>query len=117
MTNAEMISTRGTARIPTDEVVSRSMQILKTVAEVRREWDATGLPGEVEIEPAPGNRGAVLRVKLPANDDSSYKHLLSSFEGGSTSQQLESALRQIKGRLETGEVATTEGQTSGRRDD
>jgi hypothetical protein len=117
MTNAAMISTHGTARIPSEEVLSRSIQILKTVAEVRRAWDASGLPGDVEIEPAPGNRGAVLRVDLPKNDDTSYKHVLSPYEGTSTSQQLESALRQIKGKLETGEVATTTGQTSGRRDD
>ena len=117
MTNAQLMETHGTARIPSDDVISRSMQIFKTVAEVRREWDASGLPGDVEIEPAPGGRGAILRVELPKHDDSSYKHLLSPYKGATTSQQLETALRNIKGKCETGEVATVEGQPSGRRDD
>jgi hypothetical protein len=114
MTTAQLTDTHGTAQIPGDDVISRSMQIFKTVAEVNRAWENAGLPGEAQVTPASGNRGAVLKVELPKDDKSSYEHALSLYEGKSTSQRLESALRTIKGKLETGEVATTSGQPSGR---
>jgi hypothetical protein len=116
MTSTELLSPHGTARLPVEGVVSRAMQIFKTVAEVNRAWDSAGLPGTAEVTPAPGGRGAVLRVELPEDGDSSYEHQLSPYEGKTTSQQLESALRALKGKLETGEVATVEGQPSGRRE-
>ena len=114
MTTSQLHDTHGTARIPADNVVSRSMTIFKTVAEVRRAWDESGIPGEPEIKPAPGNRGAIITVELPKSDEESYKGALSSYKGNSISQKLEVALRELKGRLETGEVATTDGQPSGR---
>lgn len=116
MTASQLHETHGTAPIPPDEVVSRSMTIFKTVAEVRRAWDSSGIPGEPEIKPAPGNRGATITVELPRNDEDSFKHALSPYQGSSISQQLEAALRELKGKLETGEVATTEGQPSGRQE-
>jgi hypothetical protein len=108
-----MMDTHGTAQIPGDDVISRSMQIFKTVAEVNRAWEGSGLPGDAEVKAAPGNRGAVLRVELRKDEKSSYESALSQYEGKSVSQRLESALRTIKGKLETGEVATTKGQPAG----
>jgi hypothetical protein len=115
MTTSQMLDPHGTAHIPGDDVISRSMQIFKTVAEVNRAWESAGLPGTPEVKPAPGNRGAILKVELQKDDESSYAHALAPYEGTSTSQRLESALRAIKGKLETGEVATVEGQPSGRQ--
>lgn len=114
MTSTELLSPHGTARIPNDDVISRSMQIFKPVAEVNRALDSAGLPGTAEVTQAPGGRGAILRVEIRKDDEDSYQHQLSPYEGKSTSQRLESALRHLKARLETGEVATTEGQSSGR---
>ncbi len=116
MTNAQMLDTHGTAAIPGDDVISRSMQIFKTVAEVNRAWEGTGLPGEAEVKPAPGNRGAVIKVDLRKDDEASYEHAFSPYKGMSTSQRLESALRALKGTMEAGEVATVEGQSSGRQE-
>lgn len=114
MTSTEILDTHGTARIPGDSVISRSMRIFKTVAEVNRAWHDAGIPGTADVTAAGENRGAVIRVELEKDDEASWKQKLSHYDGATASQKLEAALRQLKSRLETGEVATTEGQPSGR---
>ena len=112
----DTMEVHGTAKIPTDDVISRSMLIFKPLAEVNRAWENAGIPGTADIRAATGNRGTVVTVELDKNDESSYEHALSPFDGATASQRLEAALRAFKGKLETGEVATVEGQPSGRRE-
>ncbi|MDQ6618784.1 MAG: SRPBCC family protein [Pseudomonadota bacterium] len=72
--------------------------------------------GIVRFEQAPGNRGTVLRVQMiydpPAGK---LGAAIAALTGDEPHQQLKEELRRWKQRLETGEIATTEGQTSGRR--
>jgi hypothetical protein len=80
-------------------------------------WNESGIPGSATFTDAPGDRGTDISVELPKKDNDDAEHRLSPYEGKSLDEQLESALWTLKAKVETGEVATTEGQPSGRRDD
>jgi uncharacterized membrane protein len=72
--------------------------------------------GVVSFEPAPGGRGAVARVELcywpPAGKiGAHFARLL----GEEPRRQINDDLRRLKQLIETGEVATTLGQPSGKR--
>jgi uncharacterized membrane protein len=72
--------------------------------------------GIVRFERAPGDRGTALRVQMiydpPAGK---VGGIVARLFGDDPQAQLERDLRRLKQRLETGEIATTEGQSSGRR--
>jgi hypothetical protein len=93
------------------------MRILAPRERVEAAWNDSGIPGIPTFAEAPGNRGIDLSVELPTRNNDDAEHRLSPYEGESTDQRLESALWTLKARVETGEVATVEGQPSGRRDD
>lgn len=70
--------------------------------------------GIIRFQPAPGDRGTQVKITLE------YKPLggvvgdvLSKLFGESPKQQIGDDLRRFKMIMETGEIATTEGQTSG----
>lgn len=72
--------------------------------------------GMVTFEPAPGSRGSIARVELlywpPAGKvGAQFMRLL----GEDPSRQINDDLRRLKQLIETGEVATTLGQPSGKR--
>jgi uncharacterized membrane protein len=72
--------------------------------------------GSVEFEPAPGNRGTIVRVQI---DYGTRAHgigaAVAALGGRSPEQMIYKDLRRLKQVLETGEVLRTEGQPSGRR--
>lgn len=71
--------------------------------------------GSVHFEPSAGARGTVVRVVLkydpPAGKLGAF---VARLFGENPEQQIDEDLRRFKQLIETGEVATTEGQTSGR---
>ena len=72
--------------------------------------------GVVRFEPAPGGRGTVVRIRLhyrpPGGEIGAA---LAHAFGEAPDQQVREDLRRFKRVLETGEVPTTDGQSSGRR--
>jgi uncharacterized membrane protein len=71
--------------------------------------------GSVRFEPAPEGRGTVVRVTLKYDPPAGkLGSLVAKLWGEEPSQQIEEDLRRFKQVMETGEIATTEGQPSGR---
>jgi uncharacterized membrane protein len=73
--------------------------------------------GRVQFEPAPGGRGTIVRVEMQYNPPGGKAGaLIAKLFGEEPNQQIAEDLRRFKQLIETGEIATTVGQTSGRRD-
>jgi uncharacterized membrane protein len=71
--------------------------------------------GSVRFEPAPNGRGTMVKVVLNYNaPGGKVSALLAKLFGQEPGQMIEEDLRRLKQVLETGEVATIEGQPSGR---
>jgi uncharacterized membrane protein len=71
--------------------------------------------GSVRFEPATGGRGTIVRVTLKYDPPGGpLGALVAKLFGEEPSQQIEEDLRRFKQVMETGETATTEGQSSGR---
>ena len=109
--------------------------IAKGVGGVKLEWDAEiynekegeliawrSLPGagitnagSVHFDPAPDGRGTYLKVVLNYNPPGGKAAaLFAKLFGQEAGQLVEHNLKRFKQFIETGEIATTEGQTSGR---
>ena len=114
MTGTAIGTTHGTVRLPDENVAWRTMRIRATREQIKTALKNAMIPGEVTLKEAPGDRGIDVSVELQKEDNKEAEHRLSPYEGGSVDEQLESALWTLKAKLETGEVATTEGQSSGR---
>ena len=117
MTATEFETTHRTVRLPHDDIAWRTMRIKAPRDKVEAAWRDSGIPGSPVFQDAPADRGIDLIVELPKKDNDDAEHRLSPYEGGSIEERLESALWSLKARIETGEVATTDGQSSGRKDD
>jgi uncharacterized membrane protein len=96
------------------DTVRRSVTIRRPIDEVKREWAAEGVAGDATFTAAPGNLGTELRVTAPASQQGAIKEILNAWKSDDPGESLSTKLRQFKARLETGEVATTQGQPSGR---
>jgi uncharacterized membrane protein len=106
---------------PAGRRVEWDAEIVEDVPGERIAWKAgprASVPnaGVVRFEPAPGGRGTILRLRMhyrpPAGEiGSMVAHLF----GEAPELQARHDLRRFKQMLETGEVATTAGQPSGRR--
>lgn len=115
---------------------TRSHWVVKAPAGTTVEWDAEiieeranellawrSLPGadvasagEVTFKAAPGNRGTVVRVRVQyAPPLGALGSALAKLFGEEPSQQIADDLRRFKQLMETGEIATTEGQPRGAR--
>jgi uncharacterized membrane protein len=71
--------------------------------------------GSVRFEPAPGGRGTVVRVTMNYNlSGGRVAAALARLLGQAPEQMIADDLRRLKQILETGEIATIEGQPSGR---
>jgi uncharacterized membrane protein len=71
--------------------------------------------GSVRFEPATGGRGTVVKVTLKYDPPGGViGATIAKLFGEEPSQQIEEDLRRFKQVMETGEMATTEGQPSGR---
>jgi hypothetical protein len=84
------------------------------MSEVKRLWKQKDFPGKPEFTEAPGDRGTELRVTATAKQQRAIKELVTAFQSGVAHDQLSTALREFKAKVETGEVPTIEGQPSGR---
>ena len=71
--------------------------------------------GSVHFEPAPDGRGTYLKVTLNYNPPGGKAAaLFAKLFGSEPGQLVEHNLKRLKQLVETGEIATTEGQSSGR---
>lgn len=71
--------------------------------------------GSVRFEPATGGRGTTVRVTLRYDPPGgTLGSIVARLFGENPEQQIEEDLRRFKQVMETGEIATTEGQPSGR---
>jgi uncharacterized membrane protein len=114
----------------------RSHWVAKGPAGTQFEWDAEitedqpnqligwrSLPdaqvqnqGTVRFQPAPGNRGTVVRVTMQYDPPAGPLGAgIAKLFGEEPKQQVDSDLRRLKQILEAGEIATIEGQPSGTR--
>src|SRR4051812_12410784 len=94
--------------------VRRGITIKAPPSEVKRLWKQKDFPGKAEFTDAPGDRGTELRVSATAKQQRAIKELVAAFQGDVAHDQLSTALREFKAKVETGEVPTIEGQPSGR---
>jgi len=94
--------------------VRRGITIKAPMSEVKRLWKQKNFPGKPEFTEAPGDRGTELRVTATAKQQRAIKELVTAFQGEVAHDQLSTALREFKAKVETGEVPTIEGQPSGR---
>ena len=83
-----------------------ALTVLAPVEAVRAAWEtgagADADPGQLDLRPAPGDRGTEVRVTVRESD------------GSPSGPDLRAELRRLKSRLECGGVVTTEGQPTGR---
>jgi uncharacterized membrane protein len=71
--------------------------------------------GRVEFEDAPGARGTIVRVSMQYNPPAgSMGAAIAKLLGEEPGQQIRADLRNFKQMMETGEIASVEGQPSGR---
>ena len=71
--------------------------------------------GRVEFKDAPGGRGTILHVSMQYNPPAgSLGAAFAKLFGKEPGQEIREGLRQFKQMMETGEIATVEGQPSGR---
>lgn len=96
------------------DLVRRSVTIRRPIDDVRRAWEAAGIPGDAYFSEAPGALGTELRVTAPKDEQSALKEILGAWTSDDPGTSLSTKLRELKATLETGEVATTIGQPSGR---
>lgn len=72
--------------------------------------------GSVRFEPAPGNRGTEVHVSLQYNPPGGdVGAVIAKMLGGDPATKIEDDLRRFKQLMEAGEIATVQGQTSGRQ--
>lgn len=72
--------------------------------------------GFVRFQPAPGNRGTEVKVVVEYNPPGgAVTATLAKFFGEEPKQQIGDDLRRFKMLMETGEIATTQGQSSARK--
>jgi uncharacterized membrane protein len=94
--------------------VRRSVTIRRPLSDVKKAWRSEGIQGEPEFSPAPGELGTEVRVMVSRDRQSALKEIVGAYRDDDPGESLSTKLRQFRARLETGEVATTHGQPSGR---
>jgi hypothetical protein len=97
-----------------ESLVRRGVTVRRSVDEVRQAWSSAGIDGNVEFRKAPGELGTEVRVTAPHDRQNALKEIVGSWKSDDPGESLSTQLRQFKAMLETGEVATTKGQPSGR---
>ncbi|HTE44070.1 MAG TPA: hypothetical protein VK636_02410 [Gemmatimonadaceae bacterium] len=96
------------------ETVRRSVTVRRPQIDVEQAWRDAGITGEATFSAAPGDLGTEVRVVAPRQQQSALKEIIGAFTGDDPGESLSTQLRAFKAQLETGEVATTHGQPSGR---
>ena len=108
------------AKAPAGKTVEWDAEVINEVENELIAWRS--LPGagvdnagSVQFNDAPGGRGTIVKVELQYNPPGGVVGAwLSKLWGEEPSQQINEDLRRFKALMETGEIPTTEGQTSGR---
>jgi len=109
------------AKAPAGATIEWDAEIVEDEANARIAWrtlpeSAIVHEGIVSFEPAPSGRGTIVRVSMsyvpPAGKVGMY---IAKVFGEEPGLQVDSDLRRMKQLIETGEVATTDGQPTGRR--
>jgi uncharacterized membrane protein len=109
------VMNRGTANVYEDgESVRRSVTIRRPQAAVEQAWKSAGIAGAVSFTLAPGDRGTEVRVIAARESQNALHEIIGTYKSDDPGSSLHQSLRDFKARLETGEVATTHGQPSGR---
>jgi len=109
------------ARAPAGTRVEWDAEIVEDEANARIAWrtlpdSSVEHEGVVSFEAAPGGRGTIVRVSMSYVPPAGKLgvHFAKLF-GEEPNLQIDGDLRRLKQLIETGEIATTEGQPSGRR--
>jgi uncharacterized membrane protein len=101
------------AKAPLGAKVAWDAEITEDVPGSRIAWRS--LPGSVSFRAAPGERGTEVHVYLKYQPPlGPLGATFAKLFGEEPSQQISEDLRRFKQRMETGEIATTQGQPSGR---
>jgi uncharacterized membrane protein len=109
------------AKAPAGALVEWDAEIVEDEANSRIAWrtlptSSVEHEGVVSFEPAPGDRGTIVRVTMSyAPPAGKLGVQIAKLFGEEPNLQIESDLRRMKQLIETGEIATTEGQPTGRR--
>jgi uncharacterized membrane protein len=112
---SKALADRGTADVYQDgDTVRRSVTIRRPQNEVKQAWNSAGITGTVSFATAPGDRGTEVWVIASRDSQNALHELIGAYKSDDPGASLHQALRDFKARLETGEVATTHGQPSGR---
>lgn len=95
----------------------QAVTVMASADKVTAAWEALptevrGLAADVDIRPAPGDRGTELRVRFA--DESANGGPVERLEGESPRQRVRDELRKLKAVVECGEVVNTDRQPSGR---
>jgi len=111
------------AKVPGQKRVEWDSEIVNEIPGELIAWKTVGEPdvahaGSVHFTDAPGGRGTEVRIVVdyepPGGKVGALVAGVSRLFGQAPDSRIREDLRQFKMKLETGEVATTEGQTSGR---
>jgi uncharacterized membrane protein len=94
--------------------VRRGVTIRRSIDDVRRAWSSADIDGDATFSEAPGDLGTEVRVTAASDRQSAFKEIVGAWKSDDPGDSLSTQLRQFKALLETGEVATTKGQPSGR---
>lgn len=109
------------AKAPANTTVAWDAEIIDDVPNERISWRSLEgadvmNAGEVRFVPAPANRGTEVHVSLTYDPPAgALGALVARLFGEEPSQQVEGDLRRFRAIMETGEVPTVQGQSSGRR--
>ncbi len=127
MTHLESVRTSGDGRShwrlrgPGGTSVEWDAEITEDVPERSLAWRTTGDPefahsGAVRFEPGPRGQGTVVELRMRYEPPAGrLGQAVAMLLGQAPEQQIEDELRRFKQLLETGEIARTEGQPTGRR--
>jgi len=109
------------AKAPAGAHVEWDAEIVEDEANSRIAWrtlpnSAVEHEGVVSFEPAPGGRGTIVRVSMSYLPPAGKVGVqVAKLFGEEPALQVDEDLRRMKQLIETGEIATTEGQPAGRR--
>lgn len=109
------------AKAPANTTVEWEAEITDDVPNERIAWRSlpdSQVPnaGEVRFVPAPAGRGTEVHVSLTYDPPAgALGAIVAKLFGEEPSMQVEGDIRRFKNLMETGEIPTTEGQSSGRR--
>jgi uncharacterized membrane protein len=109
------------AKAPAGAQVEWDAEIVEDEANARIAWrtlpqSSVEHEGVVSFEPAPGGRGTIVRISMRYVPPAGKLGVrIAKLFGEEPNLQIDADLRRMKQLIETGEIATTEGQPTGRR--